>query len=168
MISPEILRRYPFFSCFSHVQLDELALAAGDLHVAAEHRFFAEGESLTHFFLLQEGAVALTIKVPDRKARQTVAMHVMGDFITREVAVGNLGKHDVFGWSALIPPNESTAGAQALVPCHVISFDTRKLRPALQKDCGFRQLLTLKAAQILRERLRMRRIESLVDDVEYA
>ena len=167
MISPELLRRNSFFSCFSHAQLDELALAADDLHVDAEHRFFVEGEPLTHFFLLQEGSVALTIKVPDRNVRQTVAMHVMGDFITREIAVGNLGKHDVFGWSALIPPNESTSGSQALVPCHVISFDTRQLRPAMQKDCGFRQLLTLKAAQILRERLRMRRIESLVDDVSY-
>ncbi len=168
MISPEILRRHPFFSCFSHVQLDELAVAADDLHVAAEHRFFVEGEPLTHFFFLQEGSAALTISVPDRNARQTVAMHVMGDFITRDVTVGSLGKHDIFGWSALIPPNESTAGAHALVPSHVISFDTRQLRPAMQKDCGFRQLLTLKAAQVLRERLRMRRIESLVYDVDYA
>jgi CRP-like cAMP-binding protein len=168
MISPEILRSYPFFSCFSHAQLDELALAADDLHVAAEHRFFVEGERLTHFFLLQDGSVALTIKIPDRNARQTVAMHVMGDFITRDITVGNLGRHEVFGWSALIPPNESTAGAHALVPCQVLSFDIRQLRPALKKDCGFHQLLTLKAAQIVRERLRMRRIESLADDAEYA
>ena len=167
MISPETLRRYPFFSCFSHVQLDELAMAADELYVDAEYRFFDEGEALTHFFLLQEGSVKLTVKIPDRNARQTMAMHVTGDLVTRDIAVGTLEKHDVFGWSALIPPHESTAGAQALMPCQVIAIDARQLRPALKRDCQFSQLLTLKAAQIVRERLRVRRIESLAGYVEH-
>jgi CRP-like cAMP-binding protein len=163
MISPELLRRHRFFAGFSHEQLDELAMAADDAFVSAKHWFFHEGETLTHFFLLLEGSVALTHNIPDRNARQTTAMHLTGNLITRTVNIGTLGEQEVFGWSALIPPNESTAGAQALTACRVVAFDTMQLRPTLEDNCSFGHLLTLKTAQIIRERLRMRRIESLTD-----
>jgi len=168
MISPELLRRYPFFSCFTHEQLDELAMAGDEFSVAADHCFFEEGDSLTRLFLLQEGTVALTVNVPDRNGRNSIVNHLTGDLITQKVKVGTLGKQDIFGWSALVPPHESTAGAQAVEPCQVIAIDIGQLRPQLKKDPQFNHLLTLKVAQIIRERLQMRRIESLGGYVDYA
>lgn len=168
MISPELLRRYPFFSCFSHEQLADLAMAADEVSVAADYCFFDEGELLNRFFLLQEGNVALTVKVPDRNGRNTIVNHLTGDLFTETIKVGSLGKQDVFGWSALIPPHKSTAGAEAEEPCQIIAVDMGRLRPQLKKDLQFANLLTLKGAQIIRERLRMRRIEMLAGYVEIA
>lgn len=163
MISPELLRRYPFFSGFTFEQLDELAMAAHESQVSTKYWFFQEGEILNQFFFLLEGSVDLTFNIPEHHSKQNGSTHITGDMITRPIVIGSLSKHEMFGWSALIPPNVSTAGAQAGTECRVISFDTQKLRPALEANCGFGHLLTLKTAQTIRERLRMRRIESLVE-----
>jgi CRP-like cAMP-binding protein len=168
MISPELLRRHRFFAGFSHEQLDELAMAADDASISTNHWIFLEGEILTQFFLLLEGSVTLTQNIPDRKARQTTAMHVTGNLTTRVVNIGTLTEQEILGWSALIPPNKSTAGAQAMTECRVISFDMVRLRRILEQNCSFSHLMTLKAAQIIRERLRMRRIELLGDYVQGA
>lgn len=162
MISPELLRRYSFFSGFTFPQLDELAMAADESHVSAEYWFFQENEMLNHFFFLLEGSVDLIHNIPDHISKQRGSMHITGHMVTRPIVIGSLGEHEMFGWSSLIPPNISTAGAQAGTDCRVISFDTHRLRPVLEADCDFSHLLTLKSAQTIRERLRMQRIESLV------
>lgn len=163
MISPELLRRFSFFSGFSFDQLDELAMAAEEYYVPAGHWFFREGEALDQFFFLMEGAVALTYDIPDYAVEQPMTRQITGDMITRVVHVGKLGEHEMFGWSALIPPNTATAGAQAVKDSKVIAFSAAKLRPMLDADCGFGHLLTLRTAQTIRERLRAQRIESLID-----
>jgi CRP-like cAMP-binding protein len=163
MISPELLRRNPFFAGFSHEQLAVLAMSADEHSVGAEHTFFHEGENLSDFFLLLEGTAVLTIKVPAREAEQTNNSHITGDYITRDVNVGTLGASEVFGWSALVPPNEPTASVKALTPCRVVVFNTEKLQQTMDEDCIFGYALMLKVAQLIRKRLRNRRIESLAD-----
>jgi CRP/FNR family cyclic AMP-dependent transcriptional regulator len=163
MISPELLRRYPFFAGFSHEQLAVLAMSADERSVGAEHTFFHEGENLSDFFLLLEGTAVLTIKIPDREAKQTNNSHITGDFITRDINVRTLGASEVFGWSALVPPNEPTASVKALTPCRVVVFNTEKLQQTMDEDCIFGYTLMLKVAQLIRKRLRNRRIESLAE-----
>jgi CRP-like cAMP-binding protein len=70
----------------------------------------------------------------------------------------------VFGWSALIPSHEATAGAQALTPCRTIALDCEKLQPIFEEDRNLAYLMTLKAAQIVRGRLRDIRIETLAEN----
>ena len=70
----------------------------------------------------------------------------------------------MFGWSALVPPHTSTANAKAMTSCRVAVFDMEELRPILEVDCRFAYLMLLKAAQIVRGRLRDRRIESLAEN----
>jgi CRP-like cAMP-binding protein len=163
MISPELLRRYPFFAGFSHEQLAVLAMSADEHSVGAEHTFFHEGENLSDFFLLLEGTAVLTIKIPDRDVEQINNNHITGGFITRDINVGTLGASEVFGWSALVPPNEPTASAKALTPCRVVVFNTEKLQQTMDEDCIFGYAMMLKVAQLVRERLRNRRIESLAE-----
>lgn len=168
MISPELLRRYEFFAGFDHRQLDDLAMAAEEASVHADHWFFEEGETLSNFFLLVEGSIALTHNVPDRNVKQTTTMQLTGNMAMEPISIGTLGEREVFGWSAIIPPHKSTAGMQALTDCRVFTFDMEKLRPSLNGNCVFGQLITMKAAQIIRERLRMRRIELLGDYLQTA
>ena len=163
MVSVELLRRYPFFAGLNYEQLRVLAMAADEHSVDPEHTFVHEEESLSNFFLLLEGTAALSIKIPDREVKQSNNNHITGDFITRDITVGTLGAGEIFGWSALIPPHEPTASAKALKPCRVVSFSTEKLQQPMAEDCSFGHAMTLRAAQIIRERLRGRRIELLAE-----
>ncbi len=168
MVSPELLRRHTFFSGFTFDQLDILAMAAEEMTVPAKHWFFHEGEKLDQFFFLLSGSVMLTYNIPDPNKHQTTAMQLTGNMITKPISIGTLGEQEMFGWSALIPPNVSTAGAKAATDCRTINFSMAKLRLAIEDNCCFGHLLTLKTAQTVRERLRMRRIESLVDYAQKA
>ena len=163
MISVELLRRYPFFAGFTREQIDDLARVAVEDSVSAGHQFVHEGERLTNFFLVLEGTVGINIKVPDREIEQSLTRQITNDLITRDVKVSTVGEGEIFGWSALIPPNRSTANVKALTSCRVLVFDYQELQPIIDEDCCFGHLLTLKAAQIIRNRLRDKRVESLAE-----
>ena len=65
MISPELLRRYPFFGGLTHQHLVTLADAAEERSVKVGHVFFQEEETLGHFYLRTKGSVEMGIPVPD-------------------------------------------------------------------------------------------------------
>jgi CRP-like cAMP-binding protein len=163
MVPIELIRRYQFFAGFSHEQLVDLSQAAKEISVETGHQFLYQGERLTDFFLVLEGTVGITIKVPDGDIEQSLTRQITNDLITRDVVVSNVGVGELFGWSALIPPNKSTADAKALTDCRVLEFDYQALEPIIADDCCFGHLLTVKAAQIVRDRLRDKRIELLAD-----
>ncbi len=164
MISRELIRRYPFFAGLNHDYVGTLAKFADEISVEAGHRFFVEGDELKRLYLVIEGAVAIVIAVPDRNVEHPLSGQLTGKLITTGVTVSTVGTGGVFGWSALIPPHEATAGAKAITPCRVIALNCEELRPIFEEDCNLAYSMTLKAAQIVRERLRDMRIESLAQN----
>lgn len=163
MISVELLRRYPFFAGFNYDQLSDLARVGEKKTVDAGQYFLHEGEELSSFYFVLEGTVAITLEVPDRTVVQQLSNQITGHLINTELTVSTVEKGYLFGWSALIPPNISTANAKAFTSCRVVEFDCQGLRRYIEQDCCFGHLLTLKAAQVIRERLRDRRVESLAE-----
>lgn len=163
MISTELIRRYPFFAGLSHDQLGTLAKVADEMTVEAGYYFFREGDELNTYYLVIDGIIALVIGVPDRDAEQSLTRQLTDDLIYKDITVSTVGVGDLFGWSALIPPHESTASAKSATFSRVVAFDCKKLRPILEEDYFFAYLMTLKAAQIIRSRLRDKRIESLAE-----
>ena len=163
MVSIELLRRYPFFAGFNNKQLAHLAKVAEEVSARAGYRFANEGEYLTKFYIVLEGIVGIVIKVPDRDLEQSLTRQITNDLLTRDVTVSTVGEGEMFGWSALVPPNISTANSKALASCRVLEFDYQALKPVIEEDCCFGHLLTLKAAQVIRNRLRDKRIESLAE-----
>ena len=163
MISIELLRRYPFFAGFTREQIDDLARVAEEESVLAGHQFIFEGERLTNFYLVLEGTVGITIKVPDKEFEQSLTRQITNNLITRDVTVSTVGEGEIFGCSAIVPPNRSTAYVISLTPCRVLIFDYQELQPIIDEDCCFGHLLTMKTAQIIRNRLRDRRVENLAD-----
>lgn len=161
MISPELIRRFPFFAGLDHEQIAALANVAQEQNVDTGKYFFREGEELCCFYLLLEGAVGIVVELPDQKVEHTVAEQITGEFKTRDVVVTTVGPGEVFGWSGLVSPHEATAGAKALVPSRVVTFDCRELRKIFQDDCRFGYLMMEKIARLIRSRLRDLRTESL-------
>lgn len=161
MISPELLRRYPFFAGLTHDHLVILANAAEEISVEAGHTFFQEEDKLDHFYLLVKGSIGMGISVPDRAAKQDVSGQLMGELKTKDVTISTVGTGDVFAWSALIPPHTATASGTALTECNVVAFDAQKLLKIFEEQPDFGYLMAVKAGQLIRDRLRDLRIESL-------
>lgn len=164
MISPELIRRYPLFVGLNHDYVGTLAKLADEISVEAGHYFFREGDELKECYLVLEGAVAIVIGVPDRDAEQTLSGQLTGKLITKDITVSTVGTGDMFAWSALIPPHQATAGAKALTRCRLVALNCEELRPIFEEDRNLAYLMTLKAAQVVRERLRDIRIETLADN----
>jgi CRP/FNR family cyclic AMP-dependent transcriptional regulator len=162
MISLELIRRYPFFAGLSHSQIETLAHVADEMSVPAEHYFFHEGDELNHFYLAVEGEVVVVIGLPKKGVTHKLSELLTYEFQTNDVIVITIGLGDIFGWSALIPPYKATSGGKTLTPCRVIAFDCRQLRQSFEEDFQFGYLMTQKAAQVIRSRLRQLRTESLV------
>jgi CRP-like cAMP-binding protein len=161
MISPELLRRYPFFAGLSHEHLVALANAAEEISVEAGHTFFQEEDKLDCFYLLVKGSVSIGIPVPDQAAKQNVSGQLLGEIKTKDVSISTVGTGDLFAWSALIPPYTATASGTALTDCQVVAFDAGKLLKLFEEQPDFGYLMSVKAGQLIRERLRDLRIESL-------
>jgi len=164
MISSQLIHRYPFFAGLNHDYSGTLAKLADKVSVEAGHCFFREGDELKKLYLVVEGAVAIVIGVPDRDAQQPLSGQLTGNMKTKDITVSTVGTGGVFAWSALIPPHRSTASAKALTPCQVIALDCEKLRPIFEEDCKLAYLMTVKAAQLVRQRLRDIRIETLAQN----
>ncbi len=161
MVSPELIRRYPFFAGLKHEHIAALADAASEQLTDADHVFFREGETLEQFFFLLEGAVAVVIELPDNNERQPVSGQLLGTFHNKDVVVSTVGPGDVFGWSGLVPPPTTTAKAKALTPCRVLAFDCAPLLNAWSDDCEFGYLMMQRAARVIRSRLHDMHIQSL-------
>jgi CRP-like cAMP-binding protein len=143
-----------------------LAKSATEEMVETGHFFFHEDEDLSEFYLALEGAVAIVFELPERGVEHKVSDQFTRKLQTRDVVVSTVGPGEMFGWSGLVPPHKATAGAKAVTPCRVVAFDCKELLKVFDEDCGFGYLMTQKAAQVIRARLRDVRIESLAQFAE--
>ena len=79
----------------------------------------------------------------------------------RELVVSTSGPGEVFAWSALVPPCVAISSGKAQTPCRAVAFDCGELRARFEDDPRFGFLMTQKAAQVIRDRLRDMHLESL-------
>jgi CRP-like cAMP-binding protein len=156
-----LIRSSPFFFGLNDEQMAHIAKASREIEVEAGHKFFCEGEELDTFYLIEGGSVDITIGIPDRNVEHKFVGQITRNMVMEEIAVSKVSVGDIFGWSAIIPPHESSANAIASTSCRVIAVNYSELDPVLDEDCDFAYLMAIKAAQTVRSRLRDRRIESL-------
>lgn len=154
MISPEKLRRYELFAGFNHAQLIHLAMAGQELHVPATHTFFSEGETIRNLYFVEEGEVGVTLSIPDRSVAQDPRRHILGNLMLEDVTVSTVGPGEMFGWSALLPPHETTASTWAITDCTLFTLDCDELGGIFRDDCTFGYLMLQKVAGVMRQRLR--------------
>jgi CRP-like cAMP-binding protein len=149
MISPEILRRYPFFGNLSESQIKALANIAEEKTLIKGSVLFEEGTLADAFYLLMDGAVSLYFKTNveyQPKSRK--------DFL-----VGEINPGEVFAISALVEPYIYTTTVQADKNSQVVKFDATALNGLIEKDPTLNCILMRKIASAAMERLASTRVQ---------
>ena len=143
MISPEILRRYPYFADVSDESLREVAMIAEEETYAAGTVLFREGDKADKLYILVDGEVDIQYTLGTGELR-TVDTLVPGELLM---------------WSALVEPFRSTAVSTTRQDIKVITIDGERLRSLCETDhnLGYRMLISL--TKLLATRLEGARVQ---------
>jgi CRP-like cAMP-binding protein len=136
---------HPFFASFTGEQRAALAGDGKAVTFAAGERIFDEGGSADRFWLIEDGRVALEMRVPGR-----------GDQIVETLASGTL-----LGWSWLHPPYRWHFGASARLATAAIEFDAPSVRRRCDADPAFGYAALRLFTPIITERLQATRLRLL-------
>ena len=124
MISPEELRRYPFFSFMTHEQMREVAMITDEMEAA-------EGETLFHIddpadacYMIVNGAVDLHYVVIDEHEPD----------LRKDFMVGSVNPGELLGVSAVVEPYEYTVSAVAIEDAKLLKTDAEALRELCEND----------------------------------
>lgn len=149
MISPETLRRFPFFALFTHEQLANLAMLGEEIQYNDQETILREGEPATEFYFLLDGCIDLYYVVQEAYSVEK----------RREVPVSQITPGEPFGISSLIEPYILTSTARSCHTSKVIRFDAKELQNAFAHDPQLELKLLRKASKAAIERLHSTRIQ---------
>jgi len=146
MVSPELLRRYPFFASLDEHQLEAIAMITQEKSYPKGASLVKENTTATCLSLLIEGDIDLIFSGG-------------GEGAISNALVGSIAPGEVYGVSSLIEPYRYTATARATMPVKVIEVDGLALRAQLEKDCGLGYIMMRNVAIAVLERLRYTQVE---------
>ena len=146
MISPEILRRYPYFAGIDDASLKQLAMIAEEKSVPVNTVMFREGDPAAHLSVILKGEVNI--------------QYVLGNGELR--TVDTLVDGDLLMWSALVEPYKATALGTTTKETHLARIDAVKLRLLCEKEPILGYRLMTQVARLLAHRLEGARVQLAV------
>lgn len=146
MVSPELLRRYPFFASLDDAQLQALAMLGEEKHYAQGAIIIQEETPARKLMLLLEGDVDLIYSGG-------------GEGAVVNALVGSVAAGEILGVSSLIPPYRYICSARNNVPVRVVEFDAQPLREMMEKDARLGYALMANTAAAVLERLKYTQVE---------
>jgi CRP-like cAMP-binding protein len=161
MVSPELIRRYPFFAGLTDDQIKSIAMLGEEQEIAEGEVLFEIGDAVSDLYLVEAGEFGIFLQATDHSVKHTVAEQLMRQIKMEGVLVSRAEAGEVLGWSALIPPHEATGSAKALKASKVITLRGKKLQALFEEDRGFECQMIKKVAQVIRQRLADRQIETI-------
>ncbi len=139
MISPELLRRYPFFAGLSEEHLKKIAMIAEEETFETDEYIFKEGEEAESAYIVVEGEVVIMINIDEKGEIQE--------------ELSSLHEGEFLAWSSIVPPHKLTASAVANRPTKVIAINGAGLRDLFARDCELGFLILSRLVTVIRERL---------------
>lgn len=139
------LSAHPFAEGLSTGQLEELAGHGAPVIFRPGERVFAEGGAADRFWLIEDGSIALDLRVPGR-----------GDQIVETLTGGT-----VLGWSWLQPPYRWQFGAVARVETTAMEFDAVAVRRRCGGEPAFGYAILSSFTPVIIERLQATRLRLL-------
>jgi CRP-like cAMP-binding protein len=149
MVSPEIIRRYPFFGALTDAQIKAIAMIAEEETYAKGAVICEEGKPATALYLLQEGGVSLYYKSEEEFHPST----------RKDFLVGEINPGEVFAISVFVEPYMYTSTVKAEQDIRVIKFDAAELKKLIDKDPRLYCTLMRETAKAAMERLAYARIQ---------
>ena len=142
MVSPELLRRYPFFAMLNDEQLKAVAMIAEEKAYPKGVLLVKENAPANRFMLLLEGDVDLIYSGG-------------GEGAICNALVGSIAPGEVLGVSSLIEPYTFISSARTNLPAKVVEIDGTALRDLMKLGYA---LMCNTAAAVL-ERLKYTQVE---------
>jgi CRP/FNR family transcriptional regulator, cyclic AMP receptor protein len=140
MISPELLRRYPFFGGLTDAQLSGIAMIADEVGFMKGDVIGQEGKPSVKLYLLTQGAVDLLTSGG-------------GEGRISNALVGEVAPGEVFAFSALIEPYCLTTTLKASEDICAIAIDAAGLRAMCEVDTRLGYVLMHNLCKMVMERL---------------
>jgi CRP-like cAMP-binding protein len=132
---------HPFFRGFDPKRLKDVVHGAREARFDEGQVLFREREPASHFYLIEEGEVALESRLGSDRA----------------LVIQTIGPGDVLGWSWLVAPYQWHFTARALKATKTITIDGAHLLVACEKDPGLGYDLLKRILKIVLERLQATR-----------
>jgi CRP-like cAMP-binding protein len=146
MISPELLRRYPFFTSLNDDQLKAIAMISEERIYPKGSVLIKENTPAAKLVLLLEGDVDLIFSGG-------------GEGAVVNALVGSIAPGEVYGVSALIEPFTFISSAKATVQVKVVEVDGAALRALMDLDARLAFALMRNIAMAVLERLKYTQVE---------
>jgi len=147
MVSPELLRRFPFFAGLTDEEIKSIAMISEEEQYGTNTFIFRERDQAEKLYLLIAGTVDIMVNTDEEGLEQET--------------VSTLNHGDVFCWSSVVEPHILTASAFAATSATVVSIDGAGLRAMFELDCHLGYRILQKSAEIISSRLRDTRIQML-------
>lgn len=149
MISPEVLRRFPFFGWIDSNYLREIALISEERSYEKDVTLFEEDASADSLFFLVSGSVDLFFS-----AREETRPDAHKEYYS-----GSINPGEAFAISALIAPHIYVATARTSEPCNILSIDGHALRKLLTANPELGYHMMEQIARVALQRLTTTRIQ---------
>jgi CRP/FNR family transcriptional regulator, cyclic AMP receptor protein len=146
MVSPELLRRYPFFALLNNEQLKAIAMIAEEKTYAKGAIIIKENLPAHKLMLLLEGDVDLIYSGG-------------GEGAICNALVGSIAPGEVLGVSSLIEPYTYICSARNTMPVKVVEIDGVAIRALMQVDAHLGYTLMSNVAAAVLERLKYTQVE---------
>lgn len=146
MVSPELLRRYPFFALLTDEQLKAISMIADEKTYPKDALLVKEDAAAEKLMLLLEGDVDLVYSGG-------------GEGAVVNALVGSIAPGEVLGVSSLIEPYAYISSARATQDVRVVEINGKALRALMEIDpkLGYRVMCNTAAAVL--ERLKYTQVE---------
>jgi len=149
MISPEIFRRYPFFTPFTEKDLQEIAMFSEEISVEEGLTLFEEKGVADTLYLLLNGVIDLYFKSEEE-------FHPKG---CKEFYVGCINPGEICAISAIMEPNILTATARVSKASQVVKIDAKKICSLLSQDPELGFSVFQQVIKVLYQRLTDTRVQ---------
>ncbi len=119
MVTPELLRSYPFFRVFADTHLKAIAMVAKEISCEVGDALYEIDRPADKLLLLLSGCVEhyfITIDSPNPAIR-------------KEYYLSDINPGDIFGLSSMLQPYRHTTTARATMPSQVIEISLLPLPP---------------------------------------
>jgi CRP-like cAMP-binding protein len=143
MISPEILRRFPFFAQFSDTSLKLISMASEARRFQAEEWILVEGNIASDLCLLVSGEIHIAYRLGNNDL-------AISDTIT---------PGEAFSWSAMLAPFILTSSCIGSKGGEYIAIHAGVLEDLRTQDPEGTQYLMMEIAKTMRDRINALRVQ---------